>query len=310
MRKIVGIGETVLDIVFKEEKPVAAVPGGSTFNAMISLGRTLGQDARALMVTDIGDDHVGDIVTTFLKDNNVSTEAVIRRKNSQSRISLAFLDKNNNASYEFFKERTDPSLFEDKLKSLDFEKNDFLLFGSFFAIDPRLRPFVTSLLAKARAAGAIIYYDINFRKNHIADLPWAKTFIEENCSLSSFVRGSSEDFFYLLGQTDPMVIHREYMSALCPNFILTCGAGPTEIFAPGIHLTKEVEKTATVSTIGAGDNFNAGFIRALVSEDISAGSLRSKGLPESTLERAVTLAHRYSANVCRSLSNYVDNLEI
>lgn len=39
-RKITGIGETILDIVFKDNKPVAAVPGGSTFNAIISLGRT------------------------------------------------------------------------------------------------------------------------------------------------------------------------------------------------------------------------------------------------------------------------------
>ena len=38
---IVGIGETILDIIFKNDQPVAAVPGGSTFNALISLGRVL-----------------------------------------------------------------------------------------------------------------------------------------------------------------------------------------------------------------------------------------------------------------------------
>ena len=37
-RKIIGIGETVLDIVFREGQPQAAVPGGSVFNSMISLG--------------------------------------------------------------------------------------------------------------------------------------------------------------------------------------------------------------------------------------------------------------------------------
>ncbi len=35
MRKVIGIGETVFDIIFKEDNPVAAVPGGSTFNAII-----------------------------------------------------------------------------------------------------------------------------------------------------------------------------------------------------------------------------------------------------------------------------------
>ena len=42
-RTVVGIGETVLDIVFKNNQPQAAVPGGSVFNAMVSLGRTVGK---------------------------------------------------------------------------------------------------------------------------------------------------------------------------------------------------------------------------------------------------------------------------
>ena len=37
MRKIIGIGETVLDIIFKGDQPMAAVPGGSTFNCLVSL---------------------------------------------------------------------------------------------------------------------------------------------------------------------------------------------------------------------------------------------------------------------------------
>lgn len=39
MRKVIGIGETVLDIIFKDGKPIEAVPGGSTFNGIVSLGR-------------------------------------------------------------------------------------------------------------------------------------------------------------------------------------------------------------------------------------------------------------------------------
>ena len=39
MRKVIGIGETILDILFKDSQPTAAVPGGSVFNGIISLGR-------------------------------------------------------------------------------------------------------------------------------------------------------------------------------------------------------------------------------------------------------------------------------
>ena len=39
MRKVIGIGETILDIIFCGEQPTAAVPGGSVFNGIVSLGR-------------------------------------------------------------------------------------------------------------------------------------------------------------------------------------------------------------------------------------------------------------------------------
>ena len=39
MRKVIGIGETVLDIIFRDGQPIGAVPGGSVFNGVISLGR-------------------------------------------------------------------------------------------------------------------------------------------------------------------------------------------------------------------------------------------------------------------------------
>ena len=39
MSKVIGIGETVFDILFKNNQPVKAVPGGSVYNSIISLGQ-------------------------------------------------------------------------------------------------------------------------------------------------------------------------------------------------------------------------------------------------------------------------------
>ena len=74
--KIVGIGETVFDIVFKDGKPQAAVPGGSVFNAIISLGRTAGTAAastapRVIMATQMGKDNASEIIIDFMRRNNV-----------------------------------------------------------------------------------------------------------------------------------------------------------------------------------------------------------------------------------------------
>lgn len=311
MRRIIGLGETVLDIIFRDDQPTAAIPGGSTFNALISLGRTVRKkfpEVPVMMVTETGDDHVGDIVTDFMEANGVSTSAVTRNPGSQTHVSLAFLDDRNDAHYQFYKDHASASLQEERISGLSFSKDDLVLFGSYFAINPKIRKYTRRLLTEARNAEAVIYYDINFRKNHLRDLAETFSSIEENCRLSDFVRGSAEDFGFLFGTEDPEEIYREHISALCPNFICTCGANPIHIFTDNQHFIFPVEQFETVSTIGAGDNFNAGFIYSLLSmgtgRDRIAGT--ASGLTVDEWKRMVETACWFSANACRSLFNYVD----
>ncbi len=308
MRKVVGIGETVLDIIFRDDHPTAAIPGGSTFNALISLGRTVRKkypETPVLMVTETGDDHVGDIVTSFMEDNGVQTKAVTRNTGTQTHVSLAFLDSHNDAQYEFYKDHASTSLDPARVSEISFSKNDLVLFGSYFAINPRIRDYTRKLLKEAHDSGALLYYDINFRRNHLKDLPETMGSIRENCALSDFVRGSAEDFGYLFGTEDPDEIYREHISELCSTFICTCGAGPVHVFSKGRHMTFPVEQMETVSTIGAGDNFNAGFIYGLL--DLGIEKEKSGGgLSEEEWQKLTTIACSFSANACRSIFNYVD----
>ena len=64
MRKVIGIGETILDILFKDEQPTAAVPGGSVFNGIISLGR---MGINVCFISETGNDKVGNIIKNFME---------------------------------------------------------------------------------------------------------------------------------------------------------------------------------------------------------------------------------------------------
>ena len=308
MRKVIGIGETVLDVIFKNDQPTAAVPGGSTFNAMISLGRTAGvqfPDLPILMVTETGDDHIGDIIVNFMRKNHVSDQAVTRNQGTQSHISMAFLDANNDAQYEFYKDHKHASLQADKVTVPGgFEADDLVLFGSFFAINPVLRPYTSQLLQAAHKAGAILYYDINFRRSHIPDIPDTLGNIEQNCRWSTVVRGSAEDFGYLFGTVDPREIYSKHIQPLCPYFICTDGGRPVWVFTPDMTLQIEVKPIQTVSTIGAGDNFNAGFLYGLLQKGITRAQLAT--LSEKDWRELVAIGQQYSAQVCQSVYNYVD----
>ena len=100
MRKVIGIGETILDILFKNNQPVAAVPGGSSFNSIISVGRA---GVPCSFVGYTGADIVGQQTIDFMNCNGVSTEFFEVREDEKSAISLAFLDEKGDARYMFYK---------------------------------------------------------------------------------------------------------------------------------------------------------------------------------------------------------------
>lgn len=295
---VIGIGETILDIIFKGDQPSAAVPGGSSFNAMISLGRT---GVPSLLVTETGDDHVGDIIVKFMTDNGVSAEYVTRRKESQSHISLAFLNENNDASYQFYKDHAHASISG---RMPEVRRGDIVLFGSFFAVNPPLRPLVKAFIEKAHESKAVIYYDINFRPTHIKEIPMVIDSIKENMRMSTIVRGSLEDFSYLYGCNDMEMIYRNHISPYCKCFICTDGEKPLHLFTPGMHACYPAKKIETVSTIGAGDNFNAGFIYGLHRHGL-VDAAAFPALKEEDWRRMIEYGQTFSSHVCTSIYNSI-----
>lgn len=298
MRKIIGVGETVLDIIFRNDQPLKAVPGGSAFNAIISIGRA---GLPCVMATEVGDDHVGDIVTNFLRDNNVDTSYVFRHEGTQSHLSLAFLDEKNDAQYQFYKNHAVLSMHKNMPQV---SEGDVVLFGSFFAINPKLHEYVSAFLHKAKENGAILYYDINFRASHVKDIPDTFENILENMRLATVVRGSAEDFEILFGTKDVDEIYNKHIAPYCKCFIYTNAANPIELRTPGIATCFPAKQIQTISTIGAGDNFNAGFCYGIVKNEI----LHANSFLSMTKEQwspLVAMGQRFSAAVCQSLDNYI-----
>lgn len=299
MRKVIGIGETVLDIIFKDEQPIGAYPGGSAFNALISLGRS---GVSCAFISEAGNDRVGKNVISFLKENHVNADNVNVFSDSKSPISLAFLDEHNDAEYIFYKDHPHDQL---DFAYPSIQPDDIVVFGSFYAVNPVIRPQVVALLEDARCHGAIIYYDVNFRQSHKHEVMKITPNLLENLEYADFVRGSREDFSVLYKLTDPDKIYNAEISFYCKRFICTQGRDTVELRAEnGYRRSYEVPDTPTVSTIGAGDNFNAGFIYGLVKHGITRQQIEH-GLSPEQWDRLIASAQEFSAECCKSLFNYV-----
>ncbi len=299
MRKVIGIGETVFDIIFRNGQPIGAYPGGSSFNAIISLGRS---GINTTFIGEAGNDRVGQNVVSFLKENGVDTSNVNVFPDSKSPVSLAFLNERNDAEYLFYKDHPHDHL---DYASPGIERDDIVLFGSFYAVNPVIRPQIVSLLEEAKAKGAIIYYDVNFRTSHQNEVIKITPNLIENLEYADIVRGSHEDFSVLYKKDDPDKVYNAEISFYCKRFIYTQGADSVEVRdAGGLKRSYPIPQTETVSTIGAGDNFNAGFIYGLVREGITRDML-DRGLTAEQWDRLVGYACEFSEDCCKSLFNYV-----
>jgi len=299
MRKVIGIGETVLDIIFQGDQPVSAVPGGSTFNALISLGRS---GVPATFISETGNDRVGRRIISFLEENHVDTSNVNVYPESKSPLSLAFLNEQNDAEYLFYKDHPRDRL---DFSYPEVNKDDIVLFGSYYALNPVIRPQVLAFLQYAHQRGAILYYDVNFRASHQHEVMKLTANFLENLELADIVRGSHEDFNILFRMTDADTIYRTHVSFYCKKFICTCGREPLVVRAEdGFRKEYAVTPTDVVSTIGAGDNFNAGFVFGLLKQGITS-SMVTDGLTEEQWDRLINSAQLFSAECCRSINNSV-----
>jgi fructokinase len=295
--KVIGIGETVLDIIFHNNHPQRAVPGGSTFNAMISLSRC---GIPALFISELGNDPVGRFIRSFMETNRLSTDFIDFFDDGQTPVAFAFLDEKRNAAYTFYKDFPPTRL---NISFPEVNENDIVMFGSYFAVNPVLRNKVRELLQHARSQQAILYYDINFRKAHAGERQTLLPDFIENFELATIVRCSDEDLETLFPQQNPAEIYERYFLPVKKVLIITRGEKNIELKTPSWEKIYPVKAITPVSTIGAGDNFNAGLVYGMLKNNIPTASLGS--LPEKQWNQLMDWAQRFATKVCLSPDNYV-----
>ncbi len=298
MRKIIGIGETVFDIIFKNNQPISAKPGGSIYNALISLGRL---KQPALFISEIGEERVGNIIKEFLEENTVSSQYICSLDRGKTPLALAFLDDQQKADYLFYYDYPEKRL---DCAVPEINENDIVLIGSYFALNPALRNSLLEILQFAQTRKAIIYYDVNFRKAHIHEVRHLMPALLENFEFADIIKGSDEDFEHIYDEHDACLTYKEHIEFYCKNFIYTQGEKGAMVFGKNFHKRYPVNPVVPVSTVGAGDSFNAGIIYGLIKYQVTLDELRA-GVSEEKWDSIVKCAVDFSAFVCGTYDNYI-----
>jgi len=296
MRKIYAIGESLLDIIFRDAQPQTAKAGGSLLNSVVSLGR---MSLPVSFISEYGCDDVGNLIDNFLKENGVDTSFVHRYHDGNTALALAFLDEKNDAHYSFYKS------YPSKRLDINFpalNKEDIVLCGSFYALSSEIRDKYISFIQAAKKEGATVLYDPNFRKSHLNELESLKPLIIENIQLATIIRGSDEDFRNIFGSRNPEEAWKTVKN-YCGCMVYTANVDGVYVKTNSFSGRYPVKRIKPVSTIGAGDNFNAGLIASFYRDKITADALVNLG--EIEWEKIISLAINFATHVCLSYENYI-----
>ena len=297
MRKVIGIGETILDIIFRNDQPTAAVPGGSVFNGIVSLARA---GVPVSFISETGNDRVGNTILQAMRDSGMSTDYVNVFPDGKSPVSLAYLNENGDAEYIFYKDYPKQRL-EVPLPVIN--EDDIFIFGSYYSLNPALRERMVEFLEYAKERKAIIYYDPNFWKAHAHEAIHLAPTLLENFEYADIIRGSDEDFLNIFGEADSEKVYTDHIRFYCDRFITTHGAGGVNLYHGDLRLHFDSPSIRPVSTIGAGDNFNAGILYGLLKNNVRHRDLAT--LPKETWANIIRCGIDLATEVCRSYDNYI-----
>jgi len=292
------LGESLLDIILENLDKVTAKPGGSMLNATISLCRA---GIPVSLITELGDDETGNLIMDFLQNNHVSTELVTRYKDSKTVLAIAILDKNKKPTYTFLKSYPKRR----RLAPLpNFIRSDTLLFGSLYSLDPDLHPVLKTYVEAAKNAGALVIYDPNIRHPETLKNPILKKALMENLQWADIIKGSNEDYEAIFGNQEPeeqlKSVHNINQKAYV---IMTAGKSGSLALYDNRFTRVKARETEVVSTIGAGDGFNAGIIAFLA----KAGKNAREMIKAESLfrENLIKTGTDFASDVCSSEENYI-----
>ena len=205
MIDITAIGEILIDMtqsgVTEQGIPrYDANPGGAPANLAVAASR-LG--ARTAFVGRVGDDSYGAFLRRTLQQNGVDVTGLSVDSREHTTLAIVSLDEKGERSFSFYR---DPSAdvalrFENVPREL-LENTRLLHFGSVSLTAEPSRSATLRAVQAAKAAGALISYDPNYRPSLWRDSDTAITAMSEPLAYADILKVSDEELPLLTGTDD------------------------------------------------------------------------------------------------------------
>lgn len=269
--QILCLGELLIDMFpaevgrgMTEVSSFRPKPGGAPANAAVAAAR-LG--AQSGFIGKVGEDIFGRYLEGVLKQEGVDTRGM--RFDNQARTTLVFIAMPdvNTAEFIFYRNPgADMLLSPEELDTALLQETQCLHFGSLSLIDEPIRSATLRAIEIARAAGAMISFDVNYRPALWQSQEAARLRMLETIPQVDLVKVNDTELALLTGSDDLDPASRSLLRKGPKLCVVTLGAkgsffqtGQDSEFIPGY----EVE---TVDATGCGDAFIASLLFQLVKD--------------------------------------------
>ena len=295
---LVAIGEALIDFIpdkkgceFYEVGSFSPATGGAPANVCGAFSK-LGGKAR--MITQLGRDPFGDVITRTLNEAGVDTSCISYTDEANTALAFVSHTTDGKSTYSFYRNPSADMLFDPTdITAEMFDDCYALHFCSVSLGDFPMKDAHRAAITIARRQGAIVSFDPNLRFMLWDDKDELKRVIWEFIPDCDIVKISDEELEFITGTSDINEALPLLFVGGVKLVILTKGKDGADCYCAAGSVSSVSTKVTAVDTTGAGDGFIGSFLWKLRTLGIGKDNLGD--CPLTVLKECLDFANRFCA---------------
>ena len=299
MPAAICLGELLIDFVSQRmNQPLSALPpflgaaGGAPANVAVGLAR---QGVDAGFVGKVGDDPFGQHLQRTVAEAGVDTSHLLTT--AQARTTIVFVAQRSDGRKDlcFYRHPgADMMLAPADLDADYLASAQLFHFGSVSLSASPQREATVEAVRMAKAAGALISYDPNWRPGVWADAGEGKAWIWRMMDAAAVVKLAEEEFEFITGTNDQEAGCQRVLEMGPELVVVTRGSQGCYYQTRRLKGAVSGFAVAVVDPLGAGDGFNAAMLARLL------GAGPPSQMSRAELDAIMTWANAAGALTCMS----------
>ncbi len=269
---VVTVGEVLIDFTpsGKSAKGMdlfESNPGGAVANVLAAVNKFGGNTA---FIGKVGDDSFGHFLADTLQSYDIDISGLKYDDEIPTTLAFVTLDEKGDRSFSFYrKPGADVMLRFDEIDKAMLEKAKIFHFGSVSLTDDPAYTATIEAAKYAKASGAVISYDPNFRPLLWDSRELAVERMKEGAEIADIIKVSEEELELLTGETDLTKGAQKLFEFGASLVFISLGAKGSFYFNRNGCRFMNTYDVKTIDTTGAGDAFLGAILYRLKDKNLA-----------------------------------------